>query len=537
MGKKKTNIEFLADLQEKQPTIIAMEAYRGSATKIEFKCSLCGYVWKAAPVSVLHGLGCPNYNNHPGFVHPRYMGQEAFSERVRKIHPTITVLEEYKGSKTKLRCRCEVCGNEWMSTPNNLLCGRGCKQCGYHKGADKRRKTLDDFVKEMAKENPSIEVVGKYVSTMEKVRVRCKECGHAWDGLPLHLLRGVGCPKCKGGVAYTNEEFLRKFDELDSDITILGSYINSKTPLLCRCDTCSFEWMAQPGHLLKGHGCPRCASTGTSKAEQFIYCYFETLLGKGNVINRCRDLAETEIDIYFPAHKYAIEYGSWYWHADRVDGDIEKEKACREKGVELLTVYDAFDDNYDGPLPKHCKVYGFDLCSEEGHRGLYELLNDITGELRIKFDSSINLREIEKRATRGARKKTEATFIAEVSRANPKIEVVGPYTGSQNKVHVRCKVCGHEWDARPYHLKRGSGCKKCAARNLGKIKTKSNEQFLADLKVRRPDVEALEKYRGSETPIMFRCKVCGNQWLSTPEYVFQGQRCTRWREHPNKRKS
>lgn len=57
----------------------------------------------------------------------------------------------------------------------------------------------------------------------------------------------------------THEQFILEMNEINPNIEILGEYINAKTKILCRCKIDGCEWMADPDHLLRGHGCPVCA--------------------------------------------------------------------------------------------------------------------------------------------------------------------------------------------------------------------------------------------------------------------------------------
>lgn len=67
-------------------------------------------------------------------------------------------------------------------------------------------------------------------------------------------------------------------------------------------------------------------------------------------------------------------------------------------------------------------------------------------------------------ARRRARITTEQ-FAERVTGVNPDIEVIGDFNGYRNKVMVRCRRCGHEWDAYPNNLMAGHGCIYCRNRN------------------------------------------------------------------------
>ena len=56
----------------------------------------------------------------------------------------------------------------------------------------------------------------------------------------------------------TNEEFLNRMNEINSNIEILSEYKNSKVYMRCKCKIDGYEWDASPGNLLAGKGCKMC---------------------------------------------------------------------------------------------------------------------------------------------------------------------------------------------------------------------------------------------------------------------------------------
>ena len=61
--------------------------------------------------------------------------------------------------------------------------------------AQKHTKTQEKFIKELETINPEIIVLGKYINTKTKIKVK-HICGHVWRPLPKSLLQGHSCPKC-----------------------------------------------------------------------------------------------------------------------------------------------------------------------------------------------------------------------------------------------------------------------------------------------------------------------------------------------------
>lgn len=77
------------------------------------------------------------------------------------------------------------------------------------------------------------------------------------------------------------------------------------------------------------------------------------------------------------------------------------------------------------------------------------------------------------------RYKTTEDFINEMIAINSNIEIIGEYTGSENPVDCRCKLCGHLWSPIGRSLKNGQGCPHCTM-SKGEIMVK---QFLESHKI------------------------------------------------------
>lgn len=69
------------------------------------------------------------------------------------------------------------------------------------------RKTQDEFVSEINKINPDIEVLGEYVNAFTKIKCRCKLCGAIFDIVPANIVHrnNISCPTCSDGISYPNK--------------------------------------------------------------------------------------------------------------------------------------------------------------------------------------------------------------------------------------------------------------------------------------------------------------------------------------------
>ena len=134
-----------------------------------------------------------------------------------------------------------------------------------------RYKTQEDFEKQVSQINSNIQVLGSYVNSKTKICFKCNICEHEWFAIPTSVLDGTGCPSCAGNIKLTHEEFVNRLNKKKPNIAILGKYVNCKTKVLCRCKICNYEWETTPFVLNKEkHGCPSCANVARKSHDSFI---------------------------------------------------------------------------------------------------------------------------------------------------------------------------------------------------------------------------------------------------------------------------
>ena len=122
-----------------------------------------------------------------------------------------------------------------------------------------RRKTQEQFEKDIFDINPNIIVTSSYINNYTKVGFKCKVCGYEWETEPKSITYNkTSCRKCIGHVLLTQEEFEERLKKVNSDITVIGKYTGYNNKIRVKCNIDGREWDAFPQRLLKGVGCLEC---------------------------------------------------------------------------------------------------------------------------------------------------------------------------------------------------------------------------------------------------------------------------------------
>lgn len=161
----------------------------------------------------------------------------------------------------------------------------------------KKRKTQEEFEKELSLVLPNTKVLGNYINMNTKIRFKCLIHDFEFDAFPQNMLRGHGCRKCgneKQSKKQTksHEKFIEDVRNINPNIEIIGEYINVDTKVKARCLIDGYIWDADPRKLLRGVRCSVCANR--------------------NVVVGVNDVATTRSDLvrYFKNKDESIKYTS-----------------------------------------------------------------------------------------------------------------------------------------------------------------------------------------------------------------------------------
>lgn len=134
-------------------------------------------------------------------------------QKIEAEFPYIKLLGEYVDMTTPLDCYCEKHNVLYRPTPQNILHGQGCVECGKEKLSIQHTYTQKEFEDLIKLANPDVEIISEYRGMEYDVTVMCKKCGYTWT-LNAYSLKqnGTRCRKC----SYTYKGEDRIIDILQS---------------------------------------------------------------------------------------------------------------------------------------------------------------------------------------------------------------------------------------------------------------------------------------------------------------------------------
>ena len=253
----------------------------------------------------------------------------------------------------------------------------------------------------------------------------------------------------------SQEEQISAIAKVNPDVEVIGEIINNGTKVLCRCKVCDNKWSIRPTDLKHGHGCPKCSllKSTLSHKEQVaaiakVNPDIEVL---GEIINN-----STKVLCLCNVcdHKWLVAPGNLKrgYGCPKCAGKVklshkEQVAAIAKVNPDVEVIGEIIKDKTK--VLCRCKVCDHEWSAEpnnlkHGH-GCPKC-----GVLKTTQSQTLSHEE----------------QIYAIAKVNPDIEVLGEIINGRIKVLCRCKVCDHEWFVRPYSLKSGQGCPKCAKRGF-----------------------------------------------------------------------
>ena len=227
-------------LNDNRPNLEVLGEYINNSTSTLLQCKKCGTQIKATPKDIKRGRNkciCSR--------------EEQYRLRLASTKPTITLLSGFTGYHNKATFRCNVCGNTWTCTDARID-RLYCSEC---KKNDSRLQNKKELIESLKTIRPEIKITGNYIDARTQIQFLCKNCKSKQLLSPTQLLSGAECPGCKRKKrAKSLDAFLLSNN---SDLHIVGQYMDYKTPIECICNN-NHRFLVAPETLRKDPFCPVC---------------------------------------------------------------------------------------------------------------------------------------------------------------------------------------------------------------------------------------------------------------------------------------
>ena len=293
----------------------------------------------------------------------RRLTTEEFIKKSKEIHGDRYDYSKvnYITAKTKVCIICPKHGEFWME-PVNHLSGQNCPKC-----VGGVRLTKEEFITKANEVHNNKYDYSKvdYVNSQTKVCIICPEHGEFWQTPNAHLSRR-NCPKCVGGVIMTQDEFIKRANEVHNfkyDYSKV-EYKNARTKVCIICPEHGEFWQTPEKHIIRMQGCPKCK---VSELEHKIM----NLLKKNNIDYMFQYPLNWEknpnghylrLDFYLPKYNLAIEcqgrqhfepvnkFGGEERFLENIERDKRKFNLCKIHNIDVLYFTETKRKEYPYPM-------------------------------------------------------------------------------------------------------------------------------------------------------------------------------------------
>ena len=260
-----------------------------------------------------------------------------------------------------------------------------------------KRKTQEEYIKELAIKNPTVKVIGEYINNRTPIIHYCEIHDVYWNTPPNSVLKGCGCKQCCGEKigSVLRKSKQRYIDELaikNPTLKLVGEYVNSNTATEHYCEIHKTISLIKPSNALNSNGCWMCGVDNRSNQKR-----------------KTQDEYISELSLKNPTVKLVGEY---------IDSRTPVEHYCEIHNITWnITPYAALRGD-----------------------GCWKCCNERIGNtLRKSIDQ----------------------YTEELKEIHPNIILCGEYVNSSTPTLHKCLIHDYKWYPTPGNLLSGSGCPKC----------------------------------------------------------------------------
>lgn len=318
----------------------------------------------------------------------------------------------------------------------------------------------------------------------------------------------------------THQEFIDKLQKANENVIVIGTYVGYSTKIETKCVKCGHVWFAWPESLLKGHGCPICANNIKKTHESFVYemhnynPYIE-------IIDEYKT-ALTPIKV-----RCRICGNEWMAKPNRLLSGAQCMRCIRphtsfmEQFILLALRHvlgnEAVESRNTNAIDLELDIYipSAHLAIEPGSWLYHEKKVDNIDSVKREKCASAGIRLLTIYDTYPKNK--VAPFDSDCFVFTGFLNEPG-YGRLISLTKTILHELGHEEESCNWIKLAGDAYEACHYN--------ANEAFIKDLSIVSPEIEPLEEYKGTNTPILVHSKECGHSaWRARPYTLLKGIGC------------
>ena len=189
-----------------------------------------------------------------------------YRKRVKQIHgDQFTIISDYKGSKSKVKIRCNKCDWHGKVRASHLLDPNYGAQCPTH---GKRQYDSSSFQKAINQTQDSqYTLLSDFVNARTKVEIKCNKCGKEFFVWPENLLNGRIGKSCNHAVKLNFEQASKWLGQISNGEIKLVHFSGMGEVATFEHLKCGNTWQTTATSVFDNlRGCPACSSSKGEKA-------------------------------------------------------------------------------------------------------------------------------------------------------------------------------------------------------------------------------------------------------------------------------
>lgn len=241
--------------------------------------------------------------------------EEFKSELDDKFNSEFILLSTYNGINSRIKVKHKICGYEFEPVAKYLLRSGKCKRCSDIKKGKNKRKTHEQFLKEVQDiHGNKYQVLTEYKTMNDKVKVKHLSCGSEYYIRPDSLLSGTQCKSCLNNKLSkdnlkTTEEYKKEIEYVtQGEYTLIGEYTGVKNKVEIRHNTCGNEYSVYPFMFYRGRRCPKCNYSRGEKLVEAVLNSLDINFEAQKKFKGLKNINNLSYDFYLTEYNVLIEY-------------------------------------------------------------------------------------------------------------------------------------------------------------------------------------------------------------------------------------